>query len=315
MGKRKADNALVSVIIPTYNRAHLVTETLDSVYEQTYRPIECIVVDDGSTDDTVAVVTEWKERHRGESFSVRLLEQENKGAPAARNHGLEAATGKYLLFLDSDDMLKPDALKTLQQVLSGGGQEAAYGDVVLLGGREYKRRVQQPSSFSDVVNMQRSAPLTPSVMVERAAVNGARWREDLSCAQEFAFFLDLALGGTGFSYEPTIVAEIQQSSDYERISNQDSSNYPLTISRILTDVESQIRKLGPRENRQYDRGLVHFAGILYRKGHDREAQELFRRANRGRALRSLLRRWRTSVFLPALLTPRWSAEVYKVLGK
>jgi glycosyltransferase involved in cell wall biosynthesis len=101
---------LVSVIVPTYNRAQFLPTALDSVYAQTYRPIELLVVDDGSTDDTQQVVETWSETHRNDQFTVRLLHQENSGAPAARNLGLIESTGAYIQFLDSDDALHPRKL-------------------------------------------------------------------------------------------------------------------------------------------------------------------------------------------------------------
>lgn len=305
----------VSVVIPTYNRVQLVIEALDSVYEQTHRPIECIVVDDGSTDDTVEVVKKWKRARTGDDFCVRLLRQENQGAPAARNRGMEAARGDDLLFLDSDDVLPRDAVNTLRQTITTKGVDAAYGDVLRVrkNGRN-ERQCQRPSSSSDVVNMQKGAPITSSAMIRQEAIREVRWREELSCAQEFAFFLDLSLRGVRFAYEPTVVLKKHEDPDQDSISGQDDIDYPLTISQILIDVESEVRSLGVPENMQYDRGLVHFAGILYRKGSRTEAEELFRKAHRGRALRSALQNWRTSVFLPAALTPRWSTKVYRVLG-
>jgi glycosyltransferase involved in cell wall biosynthesis len=307
---------IVSVVIPTYDRSHLVTRALDSVYEQTYRPIECIVVDDGSTDDTAEVVKKWKRAHTSDDFCVRLLQQENQGAPAARNHGMEAARGDYLLFLDSDDELHRAALSTLHQTIVTGEVDAAYGDVLVMKQNgQNERRQQRPSSASDVVNMQKGAPITSSAMVRREAVQGVWWREELPCAQEFAFFLDLSLRGVRFSYDPTVVLKKHEDPGQDSISGQDDIDYPLTISRILIDVESEVRSLGIPENIQYDRGLVHFAGILYRKGYRTEAEELFRKSHRGRALWSALQDWRSSVFLPAVLTPQWSAMLYKSLGR
>jgi hypothetical protein len=163
--------------------------------------------------------------------------------------------------------------------------------------------------------MQKRAPLTSSALVDEGAVEGVRWREDLPCAQEFAFFLDLALGGAQFSHVPSIVLEKREDSGQSSISTQDTVNYPLTISRILADVEPQIREMGPEENQQYDRGLVHFSGILYRKGNREEADELFQRVHRGRALRSALQDWRLSVFLPALLTPHWNSKIRNLLNR
>ena len=99
----------VSVIVPAYNRADLIEETLESVRAQTYRPIEIIVVDDGSTDNTAQAVGEFAERAKGD-LEVRYFRQENQGAPAARNHGLLESRGEFIQFLDSDDLLRPDKL-------------------------------------------------------------------------------------------------------------------------------------------------------------------------------------------------------------
>jgi len=102
---------LVSVIIPTYNRARLVTEAMDSVLAQTYRPIELVVVDDGSTDDTPGVLEEWGKRHAGDpQFEPRTFHQENRGVSAARNLGLIESHGEFIQFVDSDDLLMPDKL-------------------------------------------------------------------------------------------------------------------------------------------------------------------------------------------------------------
>ena len=99
---------LVSVVVPTYNRAQFLPEALDSVLMQTYRPIELLVVDDGSTDNTKELVTDWVNRHGGETgFHVRYLQQPNSGAPAARNLGQIESRGEFLQHLDSDDVLLP----------------------------------------------------------------------------------------------------------------------------------------------------------------------------------------------------------------
>lgn len=94
---------LVSVIIPTYNRATWLMEAVASVLAQRYRPLQLIVVDDGSNDDTAQRLAPW--RHR-----LLLLRQENRGVSAARNRGVAAAGGQLIAFLDSDDLWLPDKL-------------------------------------------------------------------------------------------------------------------------------------------------------------------------------------------------------------
>lgn len=88
---------LVSVIIPTYNRSSIICRTIENVFEQTYKNIELIVVDDGSTDDTLEKLKEFGNR-------IRVLTGENSGAAAARNRGFEIAQGQIIAFQDSDDL-------------------------------------------------------------------------------------------------------------------------------------------------------------------------------------------------------------------
>lgn len=95
--KTKIMPSLVSVIIPTYNRADYIAEAVDSVLAQTYAPIEIIVVDDGSTDNTKEIIERYKDK-------VRYIWQENAWCGAARNRGLKAANGDFVAFLDSDDL-------------------------------------------------------------------------------------------------------------------------------------------------------------------------------------------------------------------
>ena len=96
---------LISVIVPTFNRAAYVRDAVVSVLAQTYHPVELIVVDDGSTDNTAAVLAAYRDDRR-----VTVLATENRGVAAARNAGLAVARGEFVAFLDSDDVLTPDGL-------------------------------------------------------------------------------------------------------------------------------------------------------------------------------------------------------------
>lgn len=106
MDSGSGDQGLVSVVIPTYNRSRLLVEALDSVAIQTYRPIEILVVDDGSTDGTEAHVRSWiREQADDPCLTVEYICQKNQGPSAARNRGLLHSQGEYIQFLDSDDQL------------------------------------------------------------------------------------------------------------------------------------------------------------------------------------------------------------------
>jgi glycosyltransferase involved in cell wall biosynthesis len=102
--------ALVSIIIPTYNRAQLLRLTVESVLAQTYPALEIIVVDDGSTDDTPAVMAQYAGR-------VIYLRQANQGEAAARNRGIRTASGEYLTFLDHDDLFLPTKIERQVEVM------------------------------------------------------------------------------------------------------------------------------------------------------------------------------------------------------
>lgn len=95
---------LVSIVIPTYNRSSIISRTLDSLQVQTYQNWECIVVDDGSTDNTASIVSEYKKKDFRFSYFNRPSNKP-KGASACRNYGLQCAKGSYVIFLDSDDIL------------------------------------------------------------------------------------------------------------------------------------------------------------------------------------------------------------------
>ena len=94
---------LVSVIIPVYNGARFLRAALESVFAQTYRPIEVIVVDDGSADDSGVIAQSFPE--------VCYIRQENQGVAAARNNAIEAARGEFFAFLDQDDLWTPEKLR------------------------------------------------------------------------------------------------------------------------------------------------------------------------------------------------------------
>lgn len=103
-------NTTVSIIIPTYNRAHLICETLDSVIAQTYTNWECIIVDDGSTDTTVEIVAKYCKKDNRFKYCQRPQDR-LKGGNAARNFGYEQSKGAYIQWFDSDDVMLENYLK------------------------------------------------------------------------------------------------------------------------------------------------------------------------------------------------------------
>jgi glycosyltransferase involved in cell wall biosynthesis len=139
---------LVSVIIPVYNGERFLAQAIESVEGQTYRPLEVIVVDDGSTDQSGEVARRFP--------TVRCLRQDNAGQAAARNRGAAAATGPFLAFLDADDLWLPDKLERQMAAFRsapelaavfGWAQEFAEGEQRSRGGPPRRLPAQLPSAM------------------------------------------------------------------------------------------------------------------------------------------------------------------------
>ncbi len=125
------DDALVSVVVPVYNRAEFVCDAVRSVLDQTHRRVECVIVDDGSTDATLDAVRDaFAEEER-----VRILSVDHGGVSAARNHGLAHARGRYVTFLDSDDTMVPARIELQLAPIADGAADSSIGrqEQVLVG--------------------------------------------------------------------------------------------------------------------------------------------------------------------------------------
>lgn len=190
----------ISVIVPAFNVARYVGECLASVCAQTLADWECIVVDDGSTDGTAERIRENADPR------IRLIRQANHGVSAARNAGLAGARGVYLLFLDGDDRLHPDALRRLAGELDAHPQAlAAYGTVwaICEDGRSYPqkplhRRSREFQSGYLLERMLRGDNflLISSVMVRTAAAGElGGFRTDLRLGEDWEFWCRVAARG------------------------------------------------------------------------------------------------------------------------
>lgn len=139
-------NSVFSIVTPAYNRADLIAETLESVWAQDFRPIEHVIVDDGSSDDTAAVVRAWIEALRErdgydpDQFRVTLIEKTNGGVASARNVGLQNIGGSYVHFLDSDDLLEVGALRQLSDLFEKTG-----ADLIFAGFRRFDEQTGEIS--------------------------------------------------------------------------------------------------------------------------------------------------------------------------
>ena len=117
-------NSLVSIVIPVYNTGKYLAEAIDSVINQTYKNIEIILVDDGSTDNSPAIC----DTYAADYENIYAIHKTNGGASTARNIGIEKAAGEYVIFFDSDDILLEEAVSTLVKKAKDGDFDAVYPD-------------------------------------------------------------------------------------------------------------------------------------------------------------------------------------------
>lgn len=118
-------DAKVSVIIPVYNGEKYLDNCIKSVADQTYENLEIIIIDDGSTDRTVDICEEWKEK----DDRVRVLHKPNGGRGSARNAGLSMATGDYIHFVDADDWIEKDAIESLYKAMIKNNSDIVIGNM------------------------------------------------------------------------------------------------------------------------------------------------------------------------------------------
>lgn len=113
----------ISIIIPAYNCAKYIINTLDSIRNQAFKNYEIIVVNDGSNDNTSEVILEYIKRH---NLNIKFIEQQNAGVSVARNKGIENSSGKYIIFIDADDVVHWQYLQILYSVVENENVDTAY---------------------------------------------------------------------------------------------------------------------------------------------------------------------------------------------
>lgn len=170
---------LVSIIIPTYNRAHLISETLNSIISQTYTNWECIMVDDGSTDNTNRLIKNYcKKDHRFKYYTRPASMQ--KGANSCRNFGFNVSKGNYVNWFDSDDFMFPDFIKIKLDKLKNGHFDFVISKSILFENNNLainkvynytfdKFAISHFNFVSHKINW-----LTPDLMIKRHIVDNTR---------------------------------------------------------------------------------------------------------------------------------------------
>lgn len=183
-------NELVSIITPVYNGEKYVSMTIDSVLRQSYSNWEMVIIDDGSTDDSVGIISNYVNTdHR-----IRLHKQKNSGSASARNTGLKYARGRYVCFLDSDDIWMPDML--LQQVglLQASNVGLVYASYIKIdqSGNEIYRPVIVPDKLTYADLLKKNSISCLTAMYDTQIVGVPLFDESLkSMRDDYAYWLSI----------------------------------------------------------------------------------------------------------------------------
>lgn len=143
----------VSIIIPYYNRADYFARTLQSIVQQTYRPLEILLVDNVSTDSSVEIAKKFREQYQEEDFNVRLLTCDKRGAAAARNKGLYEAHGDYTYFFDSDDEMSDTFISEAIATAESGHFDVVFAvtKMIMADGRQIVRKYVYSKNLHDQI--------------------------------------------------------------------------------------------------------------------------------------------------------------------
>ncbi|MGA2916035.1 MAG: glycosyltransferase [Sedimentisphaerales bacterium] len=206
----------ISVCIPTYNREHLLKETLESVFAQTYKDFEVVIVDDGSTDGT-------KEMLEKNGFNVRYYWQENQGDATTRNKLIKLANGKYISFLDSDDLLYPDSLEQMAAAMPNNAEDVVvYGPYVAIdekGDILHRRRKRLYNGritkrlFEDILIHSCGSLFPKKILVEAGGFNPA-----LNVCSDYDLWLRLSLKYDFISLRRPVFKRRRHSGNISKIS-------------------------------------------------------------------------------------------------
>jgi glycosyltransferase involved in cell wall biosynthesis len=184
---------MISIIIPAYNVGKKIKYCLFSILAQTYKNFEVIVVNDGSSDKTGGVINSFREEFKNAGIEYRIIDQENGGAPNARNHGFQASHGDYLLFCDADAVLKNNCLWKFMESMDSHPEVSFVYSSFVFGKKLFRL---QPFDAQKL----RQMPYINSLSLIRTKdfpITG--WDESLKKFQDWDLWLTISeQGGTGF---------------------------------------------------------------------------------------------------------------------
>ncbi len=295
------DAPLVSVVIPAYNCARLLGRAIESALGQTYPNLECIVVDDGSTDGTPEVVTSFGDR-------VLALRQRNAGASAARNAGIAAARGRYIAFLDADDYWLDTKITNQIEVFR------RHPELVLVGcdfGWDYRRDGEPDSGvafdaervevFRDLTQLLRDPYLgTPTVIAETGAIRAVGGFDvDLPIAEDVDLYFKLCANRPyAILRQPLARFQLRAGSLTKRLSGYEDN------LKVFDRLERTLPELSPAQHALFrTRRMEVYArwiSDLLVRGNGRDARRVLKQSTQAGALPGYHRLYLKSLIAPAM---------------
>jgi glycosyltransferase involved in cell wall biosynthesis len=244
------EQGLVSVIVPCHNQERFLPACLESVTDQEYRPLEIIIVDDGSFDGTRRIINDFQTTQR-EGIVVKYIYQSKQGAQHARNEGLRISKGEFIQFLDSDDILCREKLVEQVMVFEDNSEiDVVYGDAQYLininPGIARKGQVISKGSSEDIIASLLAGAWVPSFsyLSRRSAIQRCGpWDETIKMLQDTEYFLRMAIQGCRFRYKAGINGYYRKYS-LNATSEQSASIRGRTWQRILAQAEHWLKTQG-----------------------------------------------------------------------
>jgi glycosyltransferase involved in cell wall biosynthesis len=279
----------VSLVIPTFNRTGLLVELLDSIRAQAWRPVEVIVVDDASTDNTEQAVRTFAARcSRAEGIDVRYVRQAaRRGAPAARNRGISVASGGGLMFVDSDDTLAPAGLIDLAtHLFQSDSYNYVYGRVILTDGRLKAlpkiAPVGAPFSMDAAVDVAGYHWHTMGALYRRSCIDRiGPWNEALTGSQDWEYQARVKLSGDRGEFVDTLVGYWRQHDSGRVGARRFRPDYVDSVMKACASILEQARAAGKCHERlkcKLAKRLVVHALEWGANGHRRERQRCLHQA-------------------------------------
>lgn len=236
---RDASAPVVSVIMPAYNVARFIAESLESVFAQTFEACEVIVINDGSPDtaELERALAPYRSR-------IRYIAQENRGVSAARNAGIRAARGIYVAHLDPDDLWEPDYLASqLSELERDTSIDVLYTDALIFGDApEAGRRFMEwcPSEGEVTVEslLRQRCHVMCSVTARRASLlKAGLFDEELRCSEDFELWLRVLKSGGRIAYQRRVLARYRRHGDSH---TADTAWLGNSLLRVLDKVEGSL---------------------------------------------------------------------------